>query len=55
MEAWTEVQSPEAEIVASLRDSDGNLLAYQAPDKTITQPGGWIVQIEIQPSLRLEC
>ena len=37
-EAWTEVQSLEAKIVASLHDSDGNLLAYQAPDKTIIQP-----------------
>ena len=37
-EAWKEVQSLEAEIVASLHDSDGNLLAYQAPDKNVTQP-----------------
>ena len=54
-EAWTEVQSLEAEIVASLHDSDGNLLAYQAPDKTISQPGEWIVQIEFQPTARLSC
>ena len=55
MEAWTEVQSLEAEIVATLHDSDGNLLAYQAPDKTISQPGEWIVQIEFQPTARLSC
>ena len=54
-EAWTEVQSLEAEIVASLHDSDGNLLAYQAPDKSITQPGEWIVQLEFQPTARLSC
>ena len=52
-EAWTEVQSLETEIVATLHDSDGNLLAYQAPDKTTTQPGEWIVQIEFQPMIRL--
>jgi hypothetical protein len=54
-EVWTEIQSLTPEISASLHDSDGNFLAYQAPDKTITLPGEWVCQLEFQPSLRLSC
>ena len=54
-EVWTEIQSLTPEISASLHDSDGNFLAYQAPDKTITLPGDWVCQLEFQPSLRLSC
>jgi len=54
-EVWTEIQSLTPEISASLHDSDGNFLAYQAPDKTITLPGEWVCQLEFQPTLRLSC
>ena len=54
-EVWTEIQSLTPEISASLHDSDGNFLAYQAPDKTIALPGDWVCQLEFQPSLRLSC
>ena len=54
-EVWTEIQSLTPEISASLHDSDGNFLAYQALDKTITLPGDWVCQLEFQPSLRLSC
>ena len=52
---WVEVQSPTPNIVASLHDSDGNHLAYQAPDKTITLPGDWVCQLQLEPSPRLPC
>ena len=51
-EAWTEIQPLTPEISASLHDSDGNLLAYQPPDKTITLPGEWVCQIQFEPSPR---
>ena len=54
-ETWVEVQSLTPSITASLHDSDGNYLAYQAPDKTITLPGEWVCQLEFQPTLRLSC
>ena len=54
-ETWVEVQSLTPSITASLHDSDGNYLAYQAPDKTITLPGEWVCQLEFQPSLRPQC
>ena len=54
-ESWTEVQSLSPEIRASLHDSDGNYLAYQAPDKTITLPGDWICQLQFDPILRRRC
>ena len=54
-ETWVEVQSLTPSITASLHDSDGNYLAYQAPDKTITLPGEWACQLEFQPSLRPQC
>ena len=54
-EVWTEMQSLTPEISASLHDSDGHFLAYQAPDKTITLPGEWVCQLEFQPTLRLSC
>ena len=54
-EVWTEIQSLTPEISASLHDSDGNFLAYQASDKTITLPGEWVCQLEFQPSLRPQC
>ena len=52
-ETWAEVQSLTPEITASLHDSDGNYLAYQAPDKTITLPGEWVCQLQFEPSPRL--
>ena len=53
-EAWTEVQqSRTPEISASLRDSDGNFLSCQSPDKTITLPGEWAVPIQFDPIPRI--
>ena len=51
-ETWVEVQSLSPEIRASLHDSDGNFLAYQAPDnKPIALPGDWICQLQFDPIL----
>ena len=55
-ETWVEVKSLTPSITASLHDSDGNFLAYQAPDKPITLPGEWVCQVEFQPtSPRILC
>ena len=54
-ETWVEVQSLTPNIVASLHDSDGNHLDYQAPDKMITLPGDWVCQLQLKPSPRLPC
>ena len=54
-ETWVEVQSLTPSITASLHDSDGNYLAYQASDKTITLPGEWVCQLQFEPTLHLQC
>ena len=54
-ETWVEVQSLTPSITASLHDSDGNYLAYQAPDKTITLPGDWVCQLQFEPTLHPQC
>ena len=48
-EAWCDVQSLTPEISASLHDSDGGVLFFQAADKSIQSPGEWICQLEFHP------
>lgn len=48
-EAWCDVQSLTPEISASLHDSDGGMLFFQAADKSIQSPGEWICQLEFHP------
>ena len=53
-EAWTEIQSLTPETSASLHESDGNLLAYQSPDKAINNAARCSTTLFAPPAAEIE-